>query len=96
MFFFLLFLRFVKKETRRRKRRIGLEDAHQRPASGASGCLFHWEIVNKKEKQKKTGSHLMCRHNQQTKGMQTQTHADTQRGEKDERIQESPTGLKNI
>ena len=30
-----------------------------RPASGASGCLFHWEIVNQKEKKQKQG-HIKC------------------------------------
>jgi hypothetical protein len=72
-----------------------------RPASGASGCLFHWEIVNKKKKkqQKKTGSHLMCIvvYTQSTDKRNANTNArrdaERRKGRKDTR---KPTGLKNL
>jgi hypothetical protein len=50
-FIFFLFLRFVKKETRRRKRRIGVEDAHQ---TGIRGIRLFISLGDRKQKEKKT------------------------------------------
>ena len=51
-------MRFVKKETRRRKRRIGLEDAHQ---TGIRGIRLFISLGDRKPKRKKEKQgHIKC------------------------------------